>query len=618
MTNDNYSLLESPTIISDIKEYSEDKLNVLCDEIRAFLISSVKSSGGHLASNLGVVELTVALYRAFSFPEDSLVFDVGHQSYVHKMLSGRINEFDTLRKPGGLSGFTKRAESQFDSFGAGHSSTSLSAAIGIAEAKKMSGDDSYTIALIGDGSYTGGLIHEALNNIDKSLRLIVILNENEMSISPITGRFSKQLQKIRVSKGYRKAKRRTRNILYKIPLIGKPIFRLLKNTKKLFKNLVYHSNYFEDLGLYYLGPVDGHNLTDLDTMFKEAKLSDQSVIIHVCTTKGKGYEPAEKDPDFYHNIMPDESEKKDGFSRNFGKTICELAEKRSDIVAITAAMASGCGLNDFSSRFPDRFFDVGIAEEHALVFACGLATKGYRPVFAVYSTFLQRCYDNILHDAALQALPITVCIDRAGLSSSDGPTHNGIFDVAFLSEIPDIELYTPFDYESQKECLEKAVESSVPSFVRYPCGNESPEIREHFSFGEFGIRYDFSEESTPDAVIITYGRIVSEAIRAANDLKSNNINAGIILLEQLIPYAKTKEKLASLMANINAPVLFVEEGIKNGGAGMIILSDTFEGRKKSLLAIEGFGTGEKGKTLYESCGISSGNIKAAVLKLINS
>ena len=613
----NYPLLNNKNILSDIKQYDAEQLESLCKEIRDFLIENVTETGGHLASNLGVVELTAALYKSFDFPKDSLIFDVGHQSYVHKMLSGRIGEFDSLRTPGGLSGFTKRSESEFDVFGAGHSSTALSAALGIAEAKKLSGDDSYTIAVVGDGSYTGGLIHEALNNVDKSLRLIVILNENEMSISPITGRFAKQLQKIRASKGYRKAKRRTRNFLDKIPLVGKPIFRLMKKIKKSFKNIVYHSNYFEDLGLYYLGPVDGHNLTDLETMFREAKLSEQSVIIHVCTVKGKGYEPAEQDPNAYHNIPPKGQKKENGFSKNVGKKLSEIADGDDKVVVITAAMTDGCGLADFSKNHPDRFFDVGIAEEHAVVFACGLATQGYRPVFTVYSTFLQRCYDNILHDAVLQSLPVTVCIDRAGLAAGDGPTHHGIFDVAFLSEFPDIELFTPFDYKSQEECLEKAVYSEKPSFVRYPCGVEDEILRERFIYGDFGVRKDFSDDDKTDLVIITYGRIVSEAIKASVSLQNKGLKTGIILLEQLMPYEGALEKIKDFLRGNSAPVLFLEEGIRNGGAGMILLSGLNEIKRKKVLAIDGIGLGEKGKTIYQSCGISSENIEECALSLIS-
>lgn len=610
---DKERLLDKISSPSDLKKLDSCELPALCGEIREFLVDHVTRSGGHLASNLGVVELTVALHRIFDSPTDTIVWDVGHQSYVHKILTGRATGFDELRAPGGLSGFTKRSESEHDLFGAGHSSTSLSAALGIARAKALAGDPSYTVAVLGDGAFTGGMIHEALNNSDRSLRLIIVLNENEMSISKNIGRFASHIQKVRTSGKYHKIKRETRSILYKIPLIGKPTFRAVRRVKQSIKGVLYHTNYFEDLGLYYIGPVDGHNLSSLELMLIEAKRADQSVIVHIKTTKGKGYAPAETEPGKYHGIPPMGTPKVRNFSAEMGDSLCSIAEKDSKIVAITAAMADGCGLCEFAKRFPDRFFDVGIAEEHALVFAAGLAAGGMRPFFAVYSTFLQRGYDNIIHDIALQHLPVVVCIDRANLAERDGPTHHGIFDAAFLSEIPDILLCAPCDFASLRGTLERAAKATLPTFIRYPSSGEISGLRERFVSGIDGLyRTDFSTNEAIDGLIVVYGRIVSEAIVAADNLASAGKKIGILLLEQLKPLDAAADFISSILRGVDIPLLFLEEGIYAGSVSMLLRERLIDcgiysaARRCKILAIkDSFAPSKKGMTAFEACNISA-------------
>ena len=433
----NYIYLDKINSPADLKSLQEDEIAPLAEEIRAFLVEKVEQNGGHLASNLGVVELTLAIHRVFDIPNDHLIFDVGHQSYVHKIITGRKDQFETLRKGGGLSGFTKRSESECDCFGTGHSSTSVSAGLGFAQADKLLGVDASTIVVLGDGAFTGGMVHEALNNCERNLKLVIILNENEMSISKNIGSFAKVLTKLRLQQGYVNTKAITRKILSAIPFIGKPLLKLLRRIKQRIKDILYGSNYFENLGLFYIGPIDGNNEKQVEDALKLAKSCNESVLVHVNTVKGKGYEPAEKDPSKYHGISPKTSKpQKSSFSNEFGKHLSLLAKNDDKVCAITAAMLDGTGLCSFAEKFPERTFDVGIAEEHALTFACGLAAEGMKPYFAVYSTFLQRSYDNIIHDMALQNLPVKICIDRAGLNASDGPTHHGIYDVAMLSHIP--------------------------------------------------------------------------------------------------------------------------------------------------------------------------------------
>ncbi|MBQ4065517.1 MAG: 1-deoxy-D-xylulose-5-phosphate synthase [Clostridia bacterium] len=565
-----YPLLNQIDSPSDLKGLDESRLPALCGEIREFLCDTVLRKGGHLASNLGVVEMTVALHRVFDFSRDRLIFDVGHQSYTHKLLTGRREHFDTLRQRGGLSGFTKRSESEYDPFGAGHSSTSVSAALGFAEAERLKGTNAYTVAVLGDGAFTGGMVHEALNNCRKDLKLIIILNENEMSISRNTGAFADHIARLRASKGYYGTKRRTVKAIKRIPLLGDPLFRGIRRVKQWAKDTLFKSNYFEDLGFYYLGPADGNDLPKVERLLREAVNAGQSTVIHLRTVKGKGYEPAEKAPGSYHSVAPEGKASVRNFSAEAGEILTEMASDPR-VCAVTAAMADGTGLTTFGDAVPDRFFDVGIAEEHALTFSAGLAADGFKPYFAVYSSFLQRGYDNVIHDIALQKLPVTLLVDRAGLSDGDGPTHHGIFDVAFLSQIPNVEIYTPSTLASLREAMNRSLHADHPVAIRYPNGGDRQDVAERFLHGNDTVRADFSRDAMPDAVIVTYGRIVTEAM-AACDMRNQEKDAscGVLLLEKLKPYGEIAEAIEALLPPSVKKVIFLEEGIANGGAGMIL------------------------------------------------
>ncbi|MBR7098323.1 MAG: 1-deoxy-D-xylulose-5-phosphate synthase, partial [Clostridia bacterium] len=525
------------------------------------------------------VELTIAMHRVFETPKDHFIFDVGHQSYVHKILTDRRNRFDTLRRPGGISGFTKREESRHDCFGAGHSSTSLSAALGFAVSDSLKGNDAYTVVVLGDGAFTGGMIHEALNNCKKHLPLIIILNENEMSISKNIGRFARHLTKMRSKPGYLQTKATTGRIIKKIPLIGNGLFAAIRDFKKAIKNMLYGSNYFEDLGLYYLGPIDGNDEQAVENLLREAKRAGQSCVVHLKTKKGKGYAPAEEHPNIYHGLSPADAPRPDkpNFSAVFGEELCRLAEQDERICAITAAMSDGTGLETFRQKFPDRFFDVGIAEEHAVTFAAGLAANGMRPVVAIYSTFLQRAYDQILHDVALQNLPVVFCVDRAGLNAADGATHHGIFDVAYLSQVPGLVIDAPITEATLRDSLSQALARSTPTAIRYSNGCEKENVLARFypSGAEktLSCRSDFSEDEIDalDALIVTDGRIVSEAINAATLWQTaNHKRAGIILMERIKPYDIAAGYISKRLPTRPIRILFLEEEVRAGGMGMML------------------------------------------------
>ncbi len=567
------SILDRISSPEELRALSDKSMPELAAEIRNFLITHVEESGGHLASNLGVVELTLALHRVFDFSVDHLIFDVGHQSYVHKLLTGRKEAFKNLRVPGGLSGFTSRRESSYDAFGAGHSSTALSAALGFAEADKLAGKSAYTVAVIGDGAYTGGMIHEALNNIRPRRNLIVILNENEMSISKNIGKFASYIAKVRSSRRYVKAKKYTASFMTKIPLLGKPTYRFIRKIKQKMKNALYNSNYFEELGLFYIGPVNGNDYDFVLAALTEAKNKGENVLIHVKTVKGKGYPPAEKEPSSYHNL-PKLPAPPHSFHAVFGEALTALAEKDPRITAITAAMGEGTGLTAFESAYPDRFFDVGIAEEHAVTFAAGLAAEGMLPFFAVYSTFLQRAYDNLLHDAALQRLPVKLAIDRVGLAAADGATHHGIFDVAFLSSIPDMRIYTPATYGSMRAMLTDMCQNDGSEAIRYPNAAEDARTASLFypdgDYENYGVRSSFRKDAPPpELVLITYGSTVSLCMDAAEAAAKSGARVGIVLIEALKPYDSTADRLlACLPAAI--PTVFLEEAIFEGGAALLL------------------------------------------------
>lgn len=610
---------------ADLRALPPDAMQPLAAEIRDFLIEKVPQSGGHLASNLGVVELTLALHRVFDTPEDHLIFDVGHQSYVHKIITGRADRFDELRRPGGLSGFTSRRESEYDPFGAGHSSTSLSAALGFAEADRLAGKARYTVAVIGDGAFTGGMVHEALNNCDKSLPLILVLNENEMSISRNTGAFARYLADIRASRSYLNTKRRTVAVLHRLPLIGRPLYRLLSGIRNGLKRQIYRNNFFEDLGFLYLGPVDGNDYRRVEAALRRAKARHGAVIVHIKTRKGAGYPPAEEDPSRFHSMAPAGTVPPDtDFHRVFGEELTAVAAENPRVCAITAAMGLGCGLDGFHTAHPERFFDVGIAEEHAATFAAGMAANGYIPCFAVYSTFLQRAYDNVLHDIALQGLPVKLFIDRAGLAAADGATHHGIFDVSFLSAIPGMRIYAPASYGSLRAILRAAIALPGPCAVRYPNAAQDSRVDARFypaqDYENFGLRADFTPDRAPGTVLITYGGILSAVLDAADTANAAGRPTGVLLLETLKPYADSADRIAPYLRGAGR-VIFVEEGIENGGAGMLTeaalrraMGADFPADFRLLAIRDHFAAPTERTDLYRFCGIGQEDILAEILK----
>ncbi len=573
----------------DVKNIPPEKLSSLADEIRGVLIETVSHNGGHLASNLGVVELTIAIHKVFDSPKDQIVFDVGHQAYTHKLLTGRYDRFSTVRTSGGLSGFTNPDESEHDIFFSGHSSTSVSSSLGLAQAKLMSGDDGYVVAVIGDGSFTGGMAYEALNNAGKTNnKLIVILNDNKMSISENVGAFASYLAVIRTNPRYFRLKQRTERALNRIPFIGERISAQLFNLKTALKNKIYNkSTFFEDIGFRYMGPIDGHNIKQLCQALEGAKFINGPVVLHVITTKGKGYDFAEKMPSEFHGIAKFDIETGEplsggeNFSSHFGDTLCKIAENDDRICAVTAAMSLGTGLDGFAGKFPDRFFDVGIAEQHAVTFTSGLAKNGMIPIFAVYSTFLQRAYDQLIHDISLQRSHCIFAVDRAGFVGEDGVTHQGLFDVSFINAIPGFKVYAPADFAELESDLKSAVyEDDMPVVIRYPRGSEAvidetPEYRSE-SYNIYG-DMEFAEK-----VIITYGRISKNAVEAMKQTE----NTAVIKMNIIKPIsAEIAEKVKAIKN-----VFFFEEGVKSGGVGENIALALIEqgfGGKFRLTAIEG-------------------------------
>lgn len=611
---------------ADLRALPADSIPTLCQEIRDVLVQTVTQNGGHLASNLGAVELSVAMHRVFDCPRDHFIFDVGHQSYVHKLLTGRYDRFDSLRRGGGLSGFTKRSESEYDCFGAGHSSTSLSAALGFAQSDRMAGSDAYTVAVIGDGAFTGGMIHEALNNITPGLRLIIIINENEMSISKNIGRFATHMARIRRKSGYFKTKKGISRFIKRIPWIGNKLFCAIRDTKKALKNAMYGSNYFEDMGLYYLGPADGNDYSAVEALLSEAKRQNESVVIHLKTRKGKGYAPAEEEPGRYHGMAPAGTVSVENFSHRLGEIL--IAESRRDdrVCAITAAMSEGTGIESFHAARPDRFFDVGIAEEHALTFAAGLAANGYKPVTAIYSSFMQRAYDQIVHDIALQQLPVLMCIDRAGLNGGDGPTHHGIFDVSFLSSVPGVTIYTPVTFAGLALSVRKALREGTPAAIRYPNGGENARLRAAFypdgDPDDIGVRESDPQSTViPAAIIVTHGRITCEALHARDALAEEGILVGILLCEYLRPYGKLAAEIAARLPD-GTPLLFLEEEIRAGGFGMmlsdmLIRQGTMENRRYAILATDdSFVCQDSPEPIYHTAGVDAMAIAEQIRALI--
>lgn len=579
-------MLENIKSPKDIKNMTYAELDELASEIRETIIETVSANGGHLASNLGMVEATIALHRVFNTPEDKIIFDVSHQCYTHKLLTGRQAEFSSLRKHNGISGFTSTFESEYDTVIAGHSGTSLSTALGFAQAAKMNGEDKFAVAVIGDGSFTNGMAYEALNNCGNSdLNLIILLNDNEMSISPNVGGMHHSLSTIRTSKRYFTFKHMVKKVCESIPVIGGGLVSTAKHIRNLGKRLTVNYNIFESLGCDYIGPVDGNNIKKLEDALNEAKTKHRASVVHIITKKGKGYAPAEEHPENYHSTPAFDKSKgltpaeESGFSAEFGKYMCELAAEDKRICAVSAAMIDGTGLKTFSERFPNRFFDTAISEEHAATFSAGLTKAGMRPVFAVYSTFAQRIYDQIFHDAALQKIPLVTAIDRAGIVGADGMTHQGIYDVSMFSGIPGIRIYSPETYTEMRRCFDAAFEGNTPAIVRYPRGKEAMYNRSGFTdFGDLTAM----GKATPDAVIVTYGRICKNAYEAALLLEKLGISVRIIKLIQICPLNTDKIFALSKGAEL---IYLLEEGIKSGSIAEKIASAMSEKNNQNMKCI---------------------------------
>lgn len=558
----------------DIKKLTGKELDILRQEIRDFLIGKISRTGGHLASNLGVVELTMAIYLVFDLPKDKIIWDVGHQSYTHKILSGRKGEFDDLRQYGGMSGFPKRKESPCDAFDTGHSSTSISAGLGLAQARDVSGQDHFVVSVIGDGALTGGMAYEALNNAARMKKnFIIILNDNNMSISENVGGMSRYLNGIRTGDGYLDLKKYVTNVLSRIPVIGDELIDKISRTKNGIKQLLIPGMLFENMGITYLGPVDGHDVKALARALKEAKKLDHAVLVHVITKKGKGYEPAEKNPSRFHGVEPfdvltgeSKKEKKNpSYTDVFSKTICHLAEKDPKITAVTAAMPDGTGLKRFSRLYPDRFFDVGIAEEHAVTSAAGMAAGGLKPVVAVYSSFLQRGFDQILHDVCIQNLPVVFAVDRAGLVGSDGETHQGIFDLSFLSAIPNMSIFAPKNLWELKAGLEFAVSFGGPFAIRYPRGEAYRGLKEFNAPVEYGRGEMLYEEK--DIALLAVGSMVSTGEHVREKLKSEGWSCTLANGRFVKPF---DEELVDRLAKNHWLIVTMEENVLQGGYGLMV------------------------------------------------
>lgn len=567
---------------NDIKKLSDEQLGGLADEIRRFLIEKISRTGGHLASNLGAVELTMALHLTLDFPEDKLIWDVGHQSYTHKLLTGRSGGFDTLRKYGGMSGFPKRKESDCDAFDTGHSSTSISAGLGLVEARELLGQDHTVVSVIGDGSMTGGMAYEALNNASRlNSNFIIVLNDNHMSISENVGGISRYLNGLRTTQTYTEIKKGVEGTLKRIPGKGDRIVSQLRKTKSGIKQLFVPGMFFEDMGITYLGPVDGHDVRKLVKVLNEAKRVDHAVLVHVITEKGKGYRPAEENPSRFHGTgpfdirtgEPAEKSATDSYTEVFSKVLTDIARKDDKVVAITAAMADGTGLAAFRKYFPKRFFDVGIAEEHAMTFAAGLAAGGMKPVFAVYSSFLQRAYDQTLHDVCLQDLPVVIAVDRAGLVGSDGETHQGIFDLSFLSSIPNMTVISPKNRWEMADMLRFAVDYPHPVALRYPRGEAYEGMKEFRAPVEYGKSEVLYEEA--DIAVIFVGHMAELADRVRTGIRDAGYKCSLINARFVKPL---DTQLLDRLSRTHRLFVTIEENVVAGGFGGQVLEYASEAK----------------------------------------
>lgn len=568
-------LLEKIQKENDIKQLKPEELEKLAEEIRQFLVEKISVTGGHLASNLGVVELTMALHLAFELPQDKMIWDVGHQSYTHKILTGRRAGFDDLRKYGGMSGFPKRKESECDAFDTGHSSTSISAGLGYVAARDIKGEEHSVISIIGDGAMTGGMAYEALNNASRlKSNFIIVLNDNNMSISENVGGMSRYLNGLRTAEAYTGLKKGVEDTLMKIPVQGEKILYQMKKTKSGLKQLFVPGMFFEDMGITYLGPVDGHDIRKLYKTFQEAKRVDHAVLVHVLTKKGKGYVPAEENPSRFHGIVPfdietgeaKEKSSKDSYTDIFSKVFCDIAKQNDAVVGITAAMADGTGLARFARMFPDRFFDVGIAEEHALTFAAGLAAGGLKPVVAVYSSFLQRAFDQTIHDVCLQNLPVMIAVDRAGLVGSDGETHQGLFDLSFLNMIPNMTILSPKNRWEMADMVRFCADFQYPVALRYPRGAAYEGLsafRTPIVYGKSEILYE--EE---DIAVIFVGHMAELAVQVRDRLKEIGYHCSLINARFVKPL--DTEMLEALTKDHRFFVT-IEENVLSGGFGEQVL-----------------------------------------------
>ena len=571
-----YALLNRIEKPEDVKALTVRELEQLASELRHFIIDTVSQNGGHLAPNLGTVELTLALYSVFSFPGDKLVWDVGHQAYTHKILTGRRDAFKTLRKKGGITGFPNRSESVYDAFGVGHASTSISAALGMALARDARGEKNQVIAVIGDGALTGGESFEALNNAgDLGTKLIVILNDNEMSIDANVGAMSEYLSRIRIAPQYARAKRDMGSLLMSIPHIGDKVYKTASHLKDGVRSVLVPGSLFEEMGFHYIGPIDGHNIGLLEEVLASAKEMEGPVLIHIHTVKGKGYKPAEQAPDKFHGVgcfdpSTGKSAKKAGcapsYTSVFSKALIELAKDRPNILAITAAMPSGTGLKAFGQAYPKRFFDVGIAEEHAMTLAAGMAAAGMHPVIALYSTFAQRAYDQLIHDVCLQNLPVTLCLDRAGLVGEDGPTHHGVFDLSYLRQMPNMCVMAPKDEEELRHMLATAIAIEGPAAVRYPRGaGLGVPLTDSLETLPVGKAEVLQEEG--NIAFLAVGTMVEKAKEAAAILKEEGIEAAVVNMRFIKPL--DTERIDE-MARTKRLLITVEENVLAGGFGSAV------------------------------------------------
>ena len=576
----------------DLKKLNTREKEALAEELRNFTLETVSKTGGHLASNLGIVELTIALHSIFNIPQDKLVWDVGHQTYIHKMLTGRKEQMPTLRKLNGLSGFPKAEESEYDCFNTGHSSTSISAALGMARARDIQKQKYFVVAVIGDGALTGGMALEALNDAGCSkTNLIVILNDNEMSISKNVGGISTFLTKLRTRKSYKKSNAYIKKIVKKLPgNMGDGIIHFVKKMKYGMKQLILPNMFFEDIGFTYLGPVDGHNIEKLEDILEKAKSQEGPVLVHVLTKKGKGYIPAETNPDQYHstssfNLITGESlkPKKDDYSKIFGNELVKLASKNEKIVAITAAMKDGTGLKEFAKQFPNRFFDVGIAEQHCLTMAAGMAKEGLIPVVSIYSSFYQRAYDQVIHDIAMQNLPVIMCVDRAGIVGNDGETHQGIFDLAFFNLVPNLTIMAPKDFEELRQMLAYSITLKKPVVIRYPRGGEDDITFEKHESIEQG-KAEILREGK-NITIIAIGKMVAKAEKVAQLLEEQGVSAEVINSRFLKPLDE-QTILTSLQKTQKA--ITIEDGIMQGGLASQVI-ELVQNHQMHAVTIKTFG-----------------------------